>query len=163
MSEDVRQLIRDFEIIDLSCPPKEPKPRDSDPKAPEGHPKFSTLESLILSVEAPCYVDMEVEVSGKGPFRFEWFWTSLSQPLLQIPQESDGETLSIYAQTTEASGVYRCRVSNSLCPEGRLSRRFLLKVHNYEHIPLPEQAGEIQGDPGSNSNRPGDNEYSPPR
>jgi IS5 family transposase len=92
-----------------------------------GVPQFDTTAPFMRKALPDEPVTMEVVVTGDAPMRFQWETFDNAQGAATPIAGCNEPTLTVALEAGDAMLAFQCRVSNSACPQGVVSRTFFLK------------------------------------
>jgi hypothetical protein len=92
-----------------------------------GAPQFDTTAPYMRRALPDEPVTMEVVVNGEAPMRFQWETFDNAQGSATPIAGCTEPTLTVALESTDTMLAFQCRVSNSACPQGVVSRTFFIK------------------------------------
>jgi hypothetical protein len=92
-----------------------------------GMPQFDTTAPFMRKVVPDEPVTMEVVVTGDAPLRFQWETFDNAKGTATPIGGCNDPSLTVALEASDTMLAFQCRVSNSACPQGVVSRTFFLK------------------------------------
>lgn len=116
------------------------------PSSPSGTPQFDTTAPFMRRALPEEPVTMEVVATGTLPLRYQWETFDDAKGIATPIEGCNEPTLTVALEASDTMLAFQCRVSNSHCPQGVVSRTFFIKK-----APKPDPSHNQSGQSSSES------------